>query len=110
MTIPTESTDWKSKHANDAESAIDSPFVIRAMEEFALNMGFDFDGFQRYGLMKIASIAAQVARAEALGFDPELLRLTPTEANSQILLQAASAVFSGVPVHLVEAPTKENTE
>ena len=94
--------DWKQQHANDAELAAEHPMVERVMHEFARNMGFELEGLPRFGMMKVASIVAQVARAQALGFDPELLRLTPQEANSVMMDVAARAVVSGVPVTVID--------
>ena len=65
--------DWKQAHADAADEAVDHQLVQDAMAEFARNMGFDLDGLPAYGLHKVAAYAAQVARAQALGFDPELL-------------------------------------
>lgn len=54
-------------------------------------------------LTKIATYAAQVARAQALGFDPELLRLSADEADTAMLAQARMAVASGKPVWLIDS-------
>lgn len=102
-------TEWKQKHANEAEKVLDSPFVQDVMAEFADNMHFELKGLPRYGLMKVVCYAAQVARAQALGFDPELLRATPAESNSRLLKVAAQAVMLGVPVHMIET-TEESSD
>lgn len=74
-------TDWKQELADEAEKALQHPFVVDAMQEFADNMRFKLDGLPSYGLHKVAGLAAQVARAQALGIDPDTLRLTPQEAR-----------------------------
>ena len=78
-------SDWRQEHANEAEKALRHHLVQYVMEEFANNMGFKLDGLPKYGLMKVASYAAQVARAQALGIDPEDLRSTPEEHDRQML-------------------------
>lgn len=60
-----------------------------------------------YGLHKVAMYAAQVARAQALGFDPDLLRATPEEANSALLERAAHLVFEGVPTFVIDPDNPE---
>lgn len=94
--------DWKAHHANESEKALDHDLVKGVMEEFAGNMGFKLEGLPAYGLTKVAMYAAQVARAQALGFDPELLRLTAEEAGEQQLRLAMIAAESGKPVYLIE--------
>lgn len=96
------SLDWKQKHANDSEEAANHTIVQRACLEFANNMGFDFSGLPRYGLLKIANYAAQVARAQALGIDPQLLTLTEDEARSEAYRIAAMAVEQGVPIRFID--------
>ena len=94
-------SDWKQHHANEAEKATFHLLVQEVMAEYADNMGFELKGLPRYGLLKVANYAAIVARAQALGFDPDLLRLTPQEANSELLRKAAEAAVRGVPVYLL---------
>lgn len=60
-------TDWKQHHADEAEKALDHGLVQDQMEQFASNMGFELRGLPLLGLGLIASAAAQVARANALG-------------------------------------------
>lgn len=90
-------SDWKQHHADEASKAVNHPLVQDVMAEFADNMGIALEGLPKWGLTKIAMYAAQVARAQALGFDPDLLRLDPAEANSQLLRLAAEATWRGVP-------------
>jgi hypothetical protein len=71
--------------------------VESVIEEQMGNLGTD-SALVRYGLAKIATYAAQVARAQALGFDPDLLRLSPEEANDEQLRLARAAVAAGKPV------------
>ena len=101
--------DWKQHHANEAEKVFDHPLMQQVMDEYADNMGFKLEGLPKYGLMKVASYAAILARAYALGFDPDLLRYTSEEANSELLRTAAEATLRGVPVYMLEGsrPTPE---
>lgn len=97
----------KRAFANEAERVLDHPLVREVMQEFALNMGFTLDGFPRYGLSKVAKYAATVARAQALGIDPDALRCTPSEANAEILRKAEIVAAAGKPVIVVEVPDAE---
>lgn len=99
--------DWKQLHANAADETLRHPLVVGVMAELRGNLGVSDDGLPAYGIAKVAHYAAQVARAQALGFDPELLRMTPDEANSAQMELAAAAVFAGVPVTLVDAQSDD---
>lgn len=90
--------DWKKHHANESEKALKHPLVKDVMEELAGNLGIRGQALPEYGIAKVAAYAASVARAQALGFDPDLLRLSPEEANSELLALAERAARSGVPV------------
>lgn len=92
---------WKDHHADEAGKALDTRLVQEVMEEFAGNMGFKLDGLPKYGLMKVAMYAAQVARAQALGFDPELLVMSDEEADQAGLALARSAVAAGKPTWVI---------
>lgn len=101
-------TDWKLHHANESEKAFQQPLVKSCVDEFVENMranvGVDIsEGLPSYGLHKCMSAAMQVARAEALGFDPELLRLSSAEATEQQLKLAETAAKLGKPVWIIEA-------
>lgn len=91
-------SDWKNHHRKEAEKVLESSLVTEVMEEFAGNMGFKLEGLPGYGMKKIVSYVAQVARAQALGFDPNLLRLSDEEADEQILRVAKIASERGIPV------------
>lgn len=93
--------DWKQHHANEAEKALENEMVQDVLTEFAKNMGFERDGLPEYGLCRIVSYVAQVARAEALGFDPHLLRMSDEEADEQGLRMAQIAAEAGKPVWLI---------
>lgn len=93
--------DWKKKHADDAEAVFDNESVQMVMDEFADNMGFKLEGLPKYGMHKVVSYVAQVARAQALGFDPELLRHTAEEADVAGLALARTAVAKGVPTWVI---------
>ena len=94
--------DWKRKHANDSEMAVSHPLVKAVIAEQLRNLRREDDLLADYGLHKIAFVTAQVARAYALGFNPDLLRLSAGEANSQLLQLAAEAVYRGVPTIVVD--------
>lgn len=102
--------DWKQLHANAADETLKHPLVQDVMAELRGNLGVSDDGLPAYGIAKVAHYAAQVARAQALGFDPDLLRMTPEEADSAQLQIAAAAVLAGVPVTMIPTPTADETE
>jgi hypothetical protein len=91
----------KQQFANEAEKALDHEAVQHAIQEFADNMGFVLEGLPAYGLNKVAHYAAMVARAQALGIDPDELRYTPEEANGALMEKAAQMVYAGVPTKVV---------
>lgn len=95
-------TDWKDKHANEASASIKHELVVGVIEEFMDNINLADQGLPAYGIRKVAHYAAMVARAHALGFDPNLLRLTNEEATSVQLSLAATAVTLGIPVHMID--------
>lgn len=94
-------SDWKNDHANSASASIKHELVEGVIEEFMENIGLADKGLPAYGIRKVAHYAAMVARADALGFDPNLLRMTNAEATSHQLDLAARAVALGIPVHLI---------
>ncbi len=103
-------SDWKKKHANDSERAIDHYIVKPILEEFEDNLrhnpdvaakAFDSALF-RYGFRKCLSYVAQIARAEALGIDPETLRGRPEEITERQMELARMAVEMGKPVWVIE--------
>lgn len=93
--------DWRQHHANEAEKACEHELVQNVLTEFARNMGFERDGLPEYGLTKIVATVAQVARAQALGFDPDLLRLSADEADAELLALARKAVECGKPTWVI---------
>jgi superfamily II DNA or RNA helicase len=95
-------SDWKEKHATEASASIKHELVEGVIEEFMGNVGLADKGLPAYGIRKVAHYAAMVARAHALGFDPNLLRMTNEEATSEQLKLAATAVTLGVPVHMID--------
>lgn len=95
------SDDWREIHMGASGRALQHPLVRDVMDEYADNMGFDQKGLPWYGLSKVARYVAAVARAEALGFDPDLLRLSRDEANSAQMTLAAELVLRGVPTFIM---------
>ncbi len=94
--------DWKQVHADKADEAVAHALVQGVIQEQLENLGREDSALSRYGLAKIATYAAQVARAQALGFDPELLRLSPDEADAEGLARARLAVELGKPTWLID--------
>lgn len=69
------STDtWQQEFAKHADETLQHPIVAGVMAELLDNLGVSAQGLPAYGLAKVAHYAAQVARAQALGLDPEVLR------------------------------------
>jgi hypothetical protein len=104
-------SDWKQDFANDADKALSHPIVNDAVDEYVDNMlhnhGVDLDkGLPRYGFMKVRHAVALVARAQALGIDPDLLRLSNDEADAQIIEIARQAHKAGKPVFVVTGKEK----
>lgn len=107
------SESWKDKHANDAERALEHEMVKGVIDEFADNLrhnpdvaaGGFYSGLFCYGFRKCMSYVAQVARAQALGFDPDTLRMTPGEVTEAQINLARMAVEAGKPVHVIEDET-----
>lgn len=95
-------SEWKQAHADAADLTVAHPIVERVMAELRSNLGMSGDGLPAYGIAKVAHYAAQVARAQALGFDPDLLRMTAEDATSEQLRLAANAALLGIPVHMLD--------
>lgn len=95
-------SDWRQEHADAAELAAQHSIVDKVLDEFATNMGFSRVGLPEMGLRKIVSAVAQVVRARDLGFDPDLLRLRPDEANEALLARARACVAAGVPTTRID--------
>lgn len=93
--------DWKQRHANDSETATEHELVLHAVRNIADNLGIGDGGIAWNALLKVAQVSAQVARAQALGFDPALLRLTAEEADDDLVRRAAEIVLAGVPVRVI---------
>lgn len=88
--------------ARAADIALKHQLVVDVMAELRQNLGVTGDGLPAYGIAKVAHYAAQVAFAQALGLDPDLLRLSPGQAMSEQLRIAAEAVAAGIPTHLID--------
>lgn len=89
------SEDWKAQHVKEADKALEHQLVRDVMAELRENLGVS------------AHYAAVVARAQAFGFDPDLLRLSNEEATSEQMRLAAELVLKGVPVHVIEVGDDE---
>ena len=100
-------TDWKNDHANEASKAVKHPICQAVIEELIDNLGVSHKGLPAYGIRKVALYAAQVARAQALGFDPDLLRVNAAEANDEQRKFLAAFERGGVPVVVVRVKGAE---
>lgn len=105
------SKDWKQDFANDAEKAFAHQIVKETLDEYVYNMRGNYSvnldkGLPKYGLMKVMNAVAIVARAQALGIDPDLLRLSNEEASAEIIAMARRFHAAGKPVVVVEVPPK----
>lgn len=89
---------WKQDFANEAEQALTHPLVKEAIDELLGNLGAKLDGLEHYGITKVAQYAATVARAQAIGLDPDALRVSRDEGAEEIRRLAASAHKAGTPV------------
>lgn len=94
--------DFRKDAATAADEALRHPLVVDVMAELRSNLGVSDDGLPAYGIAKVAHYAAQVAYAVALDVDPNVLRMSPSEARSVQLELAADAVLNGVPTKLIE--------
>jgi hypothetical protein len=94
-------SDWRQHHADESEHALVHLLVMVAIDELHTNLGTGSNALVDYGIHKVAAIAAQVARAQALGFDPDLLRLSADDADAEVLRIARMAAESGKPVWLI---------
>lgn len=74
------SADWKQQFAEDAEQAILHDITQQTIDELLTNLGVTRESLVHYGILKVCNVAAQIARAHALGIDPETLIMTPDEA------------------------------
>lgn len=99
----------KQAFADEAEKALDHELVQKVMLEFADNMGFAFEGLPKIGLLKIAMYVATVARAQALGIDPDELRHTPQEGFDAQMRIAEAFTRAGKPVTIVVPGEPERT-
>ena len=97
-------TDEKQAFANEAEKALSHPLVIEVIDELAFNLtnGSHRDGLVRYGIKKVAMYVATVARAHALGIDPDTLRTTDDEDTEFQRELLTAALGSGQPIIVVD--------
>ena len=99
--------DWRDRLVAEADKALEHQLVRDVMAELRENLGVSDTGLPAYGIAKVAHYAAVVARAQAFGFDPDLLRLSNEEATSEQMRLAAELVLKGVPVHMIEVDGDE---
>lgn len=99
-------SNWKEQHANQANEVFKHELVMGVIEEFTDNCVRNFavpkdDALFRYGLKKCMGYAAQVARAQALGIDPDALRMDGVEVTEAQLRLIEMAYGAGKPVFFV---------
>lgn len=87
--------------ANEAEKALDHPLVASVIDELLSNLGVSRESDEFYGIAKVAMYVATVARAQALGIDPDELRMTADEADVALREHAEHLAALGVPVSVV---------
>jgi hypothetical protein len=98
----TTDHDWKKQFANDAERAILHPLTQENIDELLFNLRSDRNGLPYYGILKLCNVVAQVARADAMGIDPELLRLSADEVNEWLGKMIEAFADAGKPVIVVD--------
>ena len=97
-------SDEKQAFANEAEKALSHKLIEDVVDEALLNHNGNSErtGLLYYSLMKVAMYTATVARAQALGIDPDELRSTREESTKGMLRQARAFVAAGKPVLRVD--------
>lgn len=98
----------RQQFANEAEKALSHPLVVGVIDEQLVNLGASRGSLVHYGLSKIAMYAATVARAQALGIDPDALRASPEEANDALMVRAERLAGLGVLVIVVSDDSGED--
>lgn len=86
---------WKTQHADESSKALKHPLVSEVIAELLFNLGENDTGLPAYSIRKVAMYAAQVARAQALGIDPDTLRSTDEEATEAQMRIAGIAARAG---------------
>lgn len=92
----------KQVFANEAEKALSHKLVEDVIDEALENHGGKRGSLLWVSFVKTAMYAASVARAQALGIDPDELRYTPEEAEREGLRKARSFVAAGKPAFRVD--------
>lgn len=90
-------TKEKDAFADEAFKALDHPLVESVVDELCFNLRVENKGLPRFGIRKVAHYAAIVARAHALGIDPEVLRMTDEESDEVMLDLVKAATEAGKP-------------
>jgi hypothetical protein len=93
--------DEKQEFANEAEKALDHPLVQEVIEELFFNLNINNAGLPRMGIMKVGMYVATVARAHALGIDPDELRMTDEESDDFQLSLIQAMIGAGKPVVVI---------
>lgn len=102
----------KKNFANEANNVLDHPIAKDVIDEFKDNLKRNPDvkpdsGLWNYGLMKILTHVSQIARAQALGIDPEQLRMSEEEQAAWCELLAQTASDAGKDVFVVTPPSED---
>lgn len=93
--------DFLNATADAGDKALAHPLVQLVIKEQLGNFGAKDNGLVSYGLHKIAAYAAQVARCQALGIDPDVLRATRREVWEHQLDLMANALAADKEVIVV---------
>jgi UDP-N-acetylmuramyl tripeptide synthase len=88
-------TDEKQAFVNEAEQAYKHPLVKSVVQELLFNLRAEGDALVSYGIHKVANAVAIVARCQALGIDPEELRMTDEEIATHMERMAQIALEAG---------------
>ena len=94
-------SEQKTQHANESGKALKHPLVVEVIDELIENLGVSKTGLEKYGITKVAMYAAQVARAQALGIDPDSLRTTDAEDDAHARGMIEMMQRNGIPVTVI---------
>lgn len=101
------SGDWKQQFANEVDKAIAHPITQEAIDELLFNLRSSRNRMEYYGLLKICNVVGHIARAQALGIDPETLRMTDDEASEVVRDRIRAVADAGNPVIVVDGGESE---
>ncbi len=94
--------DEKQALANEAEKALSHDLVTNAREEALRNHGGKEGDLLWCSFAKVAMYTASVSRAQALGINPDELRLSSEESRASLQARARRSVELGKPTFLID--------